>query len=232
MSDGRRVHQAGAGSTSMTGRNGIRPPPPISAITGSTTGWPIPPSRPGPMSGAPWTAGRPGWRRSTTRPVGGAPGRRRDDGGQRGAAGVRARRASRAHLEPAPGQSGQGHLPAAGQGFRAAARAAGLGGRAGWRPGPGQLGGGSQAARADAQGAPGDRHRAVRGHDRADQRRDRHRARGGAAVRGAARPGAPGRPGGPGRAPRVALRAARRAPTVSPIRGSGRSGSRASCRSR
>ena len=43
---------------------------------------------------------------------------------------------------------------------------------------PGGAGRGPAAARADAPGAPGDRDRAVRRHDRAGQQRDRRRARG------------------------------------------------------
>ena len=54
-----------------------------------------------------------------------------------------------------------------------------------------------------------------------------------AAVRRPARPGPPGRPRGADRAPGLAIRAARRGRhAASPIRGSGRNGSPASCRSR
>ena len=98
---------------------------------------------------------------------------------------------------------------------------------------PAVAGRGAAAARADAPGAPGDRGRAVRRDDRAGQQGHRRRARGRAAVRRAARPGPPGRARGAGRAPRLALaRSWPTRPTASPTRGSGRSGSPASCRSR
>src|SRR6185437_11733455 len=141
------------------------------------------------------------------RPVRGAPGGRRDDGGRHRPAGVRDRRTARAHVESAGRQPGQGHLPAPGQGFRAAARPAGFGrreaGRDSGSAGPGQAG-----ARADAPGTPGNRDRAVRRHDRAGQQPDRRRPRSSAAGRGPARPGPPGRIGGADRAPGLAVRAA------------------------
>ena len=165
------------------------------------------------------------------RPVGRAPGGRRDDGGQRGAAGVRTRRAARAHLEPAAGQPGQGHLPAAGQGLRPAARPAGFGGRQAGRH-PRRAGRGPPAARAHA---PGPHWRPPSGSSTARSRWSASEIDAAleAAPQCAAQlgRGAPGRAGGADRAPGLALRAARRSRMVSPIRGSGRNGSPASCRS-
>ena len=199
---GRRVSRRPGGTPSGRGHRPGRPPvrrPAARRVRG----------RAGRRAARPGRLGRPAGALGRRRAVGRAPGRRRDDGRQRGTAGVRARRTGRTHLEPAPGQPGAGHLPAAGQGFRPAARPACLGRgpavRGSRRPGRGPA-----AARADAQGPHRNRHRAVRRHDRAGQRPDRRRARGRSRVRRAAGRGAPGRPRGAGRAPGLAGRPPRR----------------------
>ena len=133
------------------------------------------------------------------------PGRRGHDGERRGAADIRAGRAARAYLESAARQSGPGHLCPAGPGLRPAPGPARLGrGPAGRRPG--RAGGGAAAAWADAEGASGNRMRSADRlvtevvDARCGTRRD---ARG-------HRDGAPGGSAGAGRAPRMAVRTARR----------------------
>ena len=137
------------------------------------------------------------------------PGRRGDDGERHGAADIRAGRTARAYLESAARQSGPGPLRPAGPGLRPATGPARLGrGPAGRRPG--RAGGRAAAAGADAEGASGNRDHAVLRHDHPGHRGRRRRAAGRAGTREGHRDGTPGRSAGAGRAPRMAVRTARR----------------------